>query len=394
MASSAPDVDLKSRGMSTNVVVVVVAIAVGLFFFRGGDEEATGDDGEAGLAAGAISWLLWLMLRLAQLTAAVFLMLLAVLVAKQRSMLYVPVPPGTQRSPKDNPSQFRSPEAWRLPWEDVTITTEDGTRLSAWLTYRDSVSSDADAPYTFLYFHGNAGNIGHRLENIRDMHKKLGVNILILDYRGYGDSEDGSGPTEAGFHQDAMAAFEWLIKRSKQPRKEGQPCISADRIIFFGRSIGGAVAVKLAADLLKRRKEKASELPLPAGLVLENTFTSLRDMALQIFPFLSPLWPLLRSPLIFDEWRSADSLRYFASNWDEWCCCLMSGLQDQIVPPAQMVEIHDILKQHRPNVLKCFRFTHGGHNDTPQRGGDAYWESFNKYMHEVKEFEAKRNAEQ
>merc|ERR1712113_678514 len=108
------------------------------------------------------------------------------------------------------------------------------------------------------------------------------------------------------------------------------------------------------------------------GLVLENSFTSLRDMACQLFPFLRPLRPLLRSPLVFDEWNTTESLIYLASNHEHWCCCLLSGLQDQIVPPDQMKQLHAILKQHRPKVLKFFAFPYGGHNDTPAKGGAAY----------------------
>ncbi|CAE7405149.1 abhd13, partial [Symbiodinium necroappetens] len=228
----------------------------------------------------------------------------------------------------------------------------------------------------------------------------LSVNVLILDYRGYGDSEDGSGPSEHGFLQDAEAAYRWLVQRARKSGVNGGSMqIRDDRILFFGRSIGGAVAVKLAAHVLKQkhdeasiRKDEAGGLPLPAGIVLENTFTSLREMALQMFPFLSILRPLLRAPLIFDEWASAESLQFFASNHKLWCCCLFSGLQDQIVPPAQMKELYMLLSKQRPRVLKCFNFPMGGHNDTPQMGGADYWASFKKFMGLVKESESERET--
>mmetsp|Transcript_23035 Transcript_23035/g.57309 ORF Transcript_23035/g.57309 Transcript_23035/m.57309 type:complete len:230 (+) Transcript_23035:707-1396(+) len=169
-----------------------------------------------------------------------------------------------------------------------------------------------------------------------------------------------------------------------------------DRILFFGRSIGGAVAIGLMTDLLRMKMAAGpgeETLPLPVGLVLENTFTSLKDMAVQIFPFLSFLSVLLRPPLVFDPWDSTGSLDVLTKNHDKWCCCLLSGLQDQIVPPEQMNRLHAILKEHPPKVLKFFRFKHGGHNDTPTRGGAEYWQSFQKFMDLVLSSEEQRRED-
>ncbi|CAE7238851.1 abhd13 [Symbiodinium natans] len=388
MSTSAPNVDLKSRGLPTTSVVALVTSVLGLAFFSASHG---GSDEDEAAGASSVAWLLWTAMRLGQLLLALVVLFVVVLVSRQRSILYVPVPPGTQRSPRMGPRMFRSPEEWQLPYEDVSIVTEDGVRLAAWFVYQPAVSSAGAVPYTVLYFHGNAGNIGHRLENVKDMYKQLAVNVLIFDYRGYGDSEDGSGPSERGFLQDAKAACRWLVQRARQSGTSGCSMrIREDRILFFGRSIGGAVAIKLAAHTLKQKRDEAADLPLPAGIVLENTFTSLRDMALQMFPFLSPLRPLLRAPLIFDEWTSADSLQYFANNHELWCCCLFSGLQDQIVPPAQMKELYTLLSKRRPKVLKCFNFPLGGHNDTPQIGGADYWASFKKFMGLVRDSEAER----
>lgn len=388
--------DLKSRGLPLYLTLAVVV--VGLLVASYGNSSREDLEGtvneDTSYSTWIIGWIVWAVMRLGMLLLLMFVMLLGVLISRQRSILYVPVPPGTQRSPGDNPPQYRSPEAWRLPYEDVWITAADGTKVHAWLVYQKlEGASEEHVPYTFLYLHGNAGNIGHRLENVRDMHRHLGVNVLILDYRGYGDSEDGTGPSEAGFMQDAAASYRWLIEKSRKSSASGAgPRIRADRVLFFGRSIGGAVAVCLAAQVLRESRQQLGQetLPLPVGLILENTFTSLRDMAMTLFPFLRPLRPLLRSPLVFDEWRSAESLEYLAKSHEHWCCCLMSGLQDQIVPPVQMKEIHNILKKNRPKVLKCFNFPYGGHNDTPQRGGPEYWESFKKFMDLVKSTEEER----
>merc|ERR1719401_3323139 len=149
------------------------------------------------------------------------------------------------------------------------------------------------------------------------------------------------------------------------------------------------------ADLLaaKMRLGDADALPLPAGLVLENTFTALRDMAVQLFPFLSFLSVLLRPPMVFDPWDSTDALDFLTKNHTAWCCCLLSGLEDQIVPPAQMFQLRNILKEREPKVLKFFTFKHGGHNDTPTRGGAEYWTSFQKFMALVVVSEDERRQE-
>merc|ERR1739848_723650 len=114
-----------------------------------------------GWAVWLLIWMLWRLFQLAMLMA---FLLLAALVTRQRSILYVPVPPGTNRSTKENPSMFRSPSSWGLTHEDLMIRTEDGVNLNAWFVYHPIEKLGKEVPYTAVYFHGNAGNIGHRLE--------------------------------------------------------------------------------------------------------------------------------------------------------------------------------------------------------------------------------------
>jgi hypothetical protein len=282
-----------------------------------------------------------------------------------------------------------------MPFENVMIPTEDGIRINGWFIYHEN-PPDNEVPYTILYFHGNAANIGHRLENLNHMYKKMKANILIIDYRSYGDSDDGDGPSEVGCMKDAKASYRWVVDRIQD--QQGQPYkMSADRILFFGRSIGGVVAVRLGATLLeerlndiKRGKPKEELQPLPAGFMLENTFTNLGDMAVQVFPFLYCLKPLLRKPIIFDEWKGDASLKFMSENHEHWCVCFLSGLKDTIVPPAQMMALRQIVKKRPPKVMKFFTFAEGGHNDTPMRGGDEYWKSIKKFMDLVVETEAER----
>merc|ERR1719160_2434185 len=86
-----------------------------------------------------------------------------------------------------------------MEYKDVEFLTKDNVRLHAWLIMQtmDGFVDSKDLPYTVLFFHGNAGNIGHRLENFRDMYRKLRVNIFALDYRGYGDWRTARGPASS-----------------------------------------------------------------------------------------------------------------------------------------------------------------------------------------------------
>ncbi|HEB96477.1 MAG TPA: alpha/beta hydrolase [Sedimenticola thiotaurini] len=153
----------------------------------------------------------------------------------------------------------QTPADWGLAYEDVFLQTQDGVRLHGWYIPREG------ADRTLLFFHGNAGNISHRGESVAIFHR-LGVNLLIIDYRGYGRSQ--GSPGEQGLYDDARAAWHYLTReRGTDP----------GRIVLFGRSLGGAVAARLAAETD------------PAGLILESTFSSARDMATELLPLLSRL---------------------------------------------------------------------------------------------------------
>ncbi|MFH1877742.1 MAG: alpha/beta hydrolase [Candidatus Omnitrophota bacterium] len=155
-----------------------------------------------------------------------------------------------------------TPSETGLEFEDVYITTRDNVRLNGWF-----IPSGAADGKTVLLFHGNAGNISYRLDIIR-MLNELGLNVFIPDYRGYGKS--GGTASEQGTYLDAEAAYEYLLSRGD---------VDEQKIILYGKSLGGAVAVDLAA------KGKG------AMLILDSTFTSVGDVAREIYPFL-PSWAL------------------------------------------------------------------------------------------------------
>lgn len=143
-----------------------------------------------------------------------------------------------------------------LNFENVRLETRDGVELHGWFV------PAADARYTLLFLHGNAGNISHRLQSLRMFHE-LGLSVFIFDYRGYGRS--GGETTERGTYLDAAAAWRYLIERRG---------LRPQQLLVFGRSVGGGVAAWLAS------------VHQPAALILESTFTSVPDLGAEMYPWL------------------------------------------------------------------------------------------------------------
>ena len=150
--------------------------------------------------------------------------------------------------------------------EDVQLTAADGVRLHGWYCTplvggAGGTLEGVETRATLLYLHGNGGNISHRRDFIEEL-VRLPVNVLIIDYRGYGKSE--GRPSEEGLYMDARAAWDYLTTTRATPAAE---------IVIFGKSLGGAVAIDLAT------KVEA------CGLVVQSSFTSIADMAGEVLPF-------------------------------------------------------------------------------------------------------------
>jgi fermentation-respiration switch protein FrsA (DUF1100 family) len=143
-----------------------------------------------------------------------------------------------------------------LEYEEVRISTTDSVVLGGWFIPADKARG------VVLFFHGNAGNISHRLDSIR-IFNALGLDVLIFDYRGYGQST--GTPSEPGTYLDSEAAWRYLVDKRRY---------SPQRIILFGRSLGGAVGVHLANE------------QNPAALIVESTFSSVPDLAAELYPWL------------------------------------------------------------------------------------------------------------
>ena len=191
------------------------------------------------------------MLKFILIIAAGYALLVVVVYLMQGRMLYLANVPGRELT--------ATPADIGLAYEDVAIETADGVRLHGWFI-------PGDSSRVLLFFHGNAGNISHRLHSIRQF-LDLGLSVLIIDYRGYGES--GGKTTEKGIYKDADAAWQYLT---------GERGVPASEIVIFGRSMGASAAAKLAV-----RQE-------PLALIVESSFTSVPDIAQEIYPWLPARW--------------------------------------------------------------------------------------------------------
>ncbi|CAL8369004.1 unnamed protein product [Arctogadus glacialis] len=261
------------------------------------------------------------------------------------SRLYVPMPSG-------------------IPHESVYIRTKDGVKLNLILlryTGGDSLSgpaaggpdgdpSSSTSPPTILYFHGNAGNIGHRVPNALLMLVNLKANVVLVDYRGYGKSE--GEPGEKGLHLDAQATLDYVMSR---------PDLDKTKVVLFGRSLGGAVAVRLASLNPHR----------VAATIVENTFLSIPHMAATLFSFLPMrLLPLCCYRNQFLSYRQITQCRMPS--------LFVSGLSDQLIPPLMMKQLYE-LSPARTKRLAIF--PEGTHNDTWQCHG--YFPALEQFIREL-----------
>ncbi|RAL37092.1 hypothetical protein DM860_004014 [Cuscuta australis] len=284
---------------------------------------------------------------------------MALLVALQEKLVYVPVLPGLTKSYPITPARLS------LIYEDVWLRSSDGVRLHAWFI---KLFPDCKGP-TILFFQENAGNIAHRLEMVYKMIKELKCNVFMLSYRGYGAS-DGY-PSQHGIIADAQAALDHLIQRKD---------IDKSRIFVFGRSLGGAVG----AMLTKNNPDKV------CALILENTFTSILDMAGVLLPFLK--WFIggsgskglkLLNFLVRSPWNTIDVVGEIGQP-----ILFLSGLQDEMVPPSHMLMLYAKAAAHNKQC-KFEEFPTGMHMDTWLAGGNQYWDMIREFMQQPVSAESK-----
>lgn len=241
-----------------------------------------------------------------------------------------------------------TPASMGLHYEDVTFAASDGVSLHGWF-----VPGPKDV--TLVWFHGNAGNISNRVENLALMHHRLGVSVFIFDYRGYGRSE--GSPSEQGMYLDAQAALDFLDSRNARQGRGGN-----GDIVYFGRSLGGAVAVEMAT-----RHQ-------PNGLILESPFTSIKAMARRAYPLLASFLPL---GMVVQS--NFDSLSKIGSVQSP--LMVIHGERDDIVPIDMGQELFAAANEPK----RFYTIENASHNDTYLAGGNAYFDALGDFLNSVAE---------
>jgi fermentation-respiration switch protein FrsA (DUF1100 family) len=252
-------------------------------------------------------------------------LLIAVVYFMQSRMLYLSGVPGRTLT--------MTPIDVGIAYQDVFIETVDGVTVHGWFVAGRSSQ-------VLLFFHGNAGNISHRLDSIRQFFD-LGLSVLIIDYRGYGQS--GGRTTESGIYRDADAAWRYLTEDRD---------ISASDIIVFGRSLGASVASHLAAQ------------HQPLALIVESSFTSVPDIAAELYPWLPARW--------LSRFRHAtrDYIR------DVRCPVLVThSRDDEIIPYHHGEQIYTAANE--PRTLLTLR---GSHNDAYRRDERTYTDGVRTFL--------------
>ncbi|UCF42816.1 MAG: alpha/beta hydrolase [Planctomycetota bacterium] len=242
-----------------------------------------------------------------------------------------------------------TPDELGLDFGNVVFKSGDGLRLNGWYVPAEN------SGLTVLFCHGNGGNITHRLDSINILNK-LGLNCFIFDYRGYGNSE--GKPSEEGTYLDAMAAYKWLTETRKVP---------ANKIIIFGKSLGGSVAAELAS----RVKTK--------GLIIEGGFTSYVDMGRKFYPYMPVRW------FASFSYRTIDYIR-------EVRCpvLIIHSRGDEIVPFEFGLELHEAANEPR-EFVEIF----GSHNDSFLVSSEIYNRAWTKWLKFLEEYcEGRAGAQQ
>jgi len=277
----------------------------------------------------------------------------------QDSLLYFPTVGGqVPRRTRSNPRKYRSPGEHSIPFEEHFISCSDGVAIHTWILYsKQSTEDQRSSRPTVLFFHGNAGNIGLRLPIGVHMVEYLQVNVMMVEYRGYGDSHDVPKLNEEGLKLDAEAALEFARNHS---------LLRTTPLFVYGQSLGGAVAFHLAHYAQQRNT------PL-AGLLIENTFHSISRMVDHLMPYLSLIKPwVLR--IRWDSYKIAPKIRTPV--------LYLSGRKDELVPHSHMLELYQ-LSRKISLMTRMHIVEDGMHNDTFLKGGMKYWEAMHLFMKEA-----------
>ena len=262
--------------------------------------------------------------RFGRIVLIVYLVLLLLMMSLENSLIYFPV---------KFPEGMWTPRG--IEAEDARFAAADGTQIHGWYVPHEQPRA------VVLFCHGNGGNITHRVEALRALHDRVGVSLLIFDYRGYGKSE--GRPDERGVLADARAARAWLAQKAG---------VAENRVVLMGESLGGAVAVDLAADGAR-------------ALILENTFSSLPEVAAHHYAW-TPVRLLMRT-----RFDSAAKIRSYHGPLYQ-----SHGDRDSLVPLRLAERLFDAA-----NEPKHFQLVHGADHNDPRP--PSYYDKLREFLQEV-----------
>ena len=226
-----------------------------------------------------------------------------------------------------------TPARYRLRSEDLRLSTSDGVRLHGWWIH-------SGGRRVVLLFHGNAGNISHRLDRAKLFVDRLGVDLFLVDYRGYGLSE--GRPSESGLYRDGFAIYDAARDRGFAP----------ERIILLGESLGCAVAVEVA-------------LTRPCtGIALETPFLSVPALARVHYPFVPGF-------LVRSRYDAESKIARVAQPK-----LFVAAAQDDVAPPAQARRLFDLARSPKELLV----VPGAGHNDGYVVGGEMYLAAWRRFL--------------
>ena len=238
--------------------------------------------------------------------------------------------------PEGSRDHVATPDGFGMPFEDVKLLTPDGENIHLYV-----IPAEPRARKTVLFLGPNAGNMGDALPAARLVHK-LGLNVVMLSYRGYGKSTGSA--SEQGLKADVDATIKYIV---------AHPQLCGTQLILYGRSLGGAVAIYAASNAGKK-------YPL-AGVMLENTFTSIPKLVPHVMPLFANL-----TMIITQRWQSEKLIGQISPDLP---MLFMAGGQDELIPPSMFSELYKKCSSRRKSYNL---YPAGTHNDTIAQQG--YWD--------------------
>ncbi|WP_041619220.1 alpha/beta hydrolase [Stanieria cyanosphaera] len=272
-----------------------------------------------------------MMLILGGLILTIYVMICGVLRWKQTKLIFFP-----------SPVVVATPKDYQLAYEEVWLPVSTGKIHGWWIP-----ASTLEAP-VILYLHGNGSNNGDTIGQATRFHQ-LNFSTLLIDYRGYGYSS-GPFPNETLVYEDAEAAWQYLTVERK---------INPNKIIVYGHSLGGAIALELA-----------TRHPELAGLIVNGTFTSMRAIAAYMKQYrILPLdWILTQK---FDSITKIKTLKT--------PILLMHGIEDRVVPAWMSQELFTATAAPK----QLWLVPKAGHNDLAKVAGEEYLEKIKQFVEQV-----------